>query len=232
MKTIYKKIRRSVYFKKIENRVYQRGRNKVFIIGRNKTGTTSMKKAFADLGFIVGNQREAELLFDSYMKGDFKLLMNYCQTAEVFQDYPFSYSETYKHMDKAFPKSKFILTIRDSPEQWYDSLTKAHSKKFGKGKIPTKKDLENANYVEKGWIWKIFSFFYNPPDPNDIYNKENLIETYNNHNNEILKYFKNRPEDLLVLNISKNRAYQRFIKFIEVESPFNNFPWENKTDQD
>ncbi len=213
-------------------KVFKRSNTKIFIIGRNKTGTTSIRKSFKDLGYIVGDQRRAELLYSSYMKSDFNPIIDYCRTAEVFQDYPFSYSETYKHMDKAFPKSKFILTIRDSAEQWYDSLTNAHSKKFGKeGSLPTKRDLKNTTYVEKGWMWKIFSFFYNPPDLNDIYNKENLIETYNNHNNEILKYFKNRPEDLLVLNIGKNGAYQKFIDFIGVESPIRNFPWENKTDQ-
>lgn len=42
------------------------GRKKVFVIGQNKTGTTSLEKAFKDLGFIVGDQRVAEILYDRH----------------------------------------------------------------------------------------------------------------------------------------------------------------------
>lgn len=209
--------------------VKKRNKNKIFVIGRNKTGTTSINKAFEDLEFILGNQRVAEKLQNFYLKGDFEPIINYCKSAEVFQDYPFSYPETFKHIDKAFPNSKFILTIRDNPEQWYHSVIKFHAKLFGKGKIPTKQDLENAIYVEKGWIWKNFSFFYNPPDLKDIYNEGNLKKSYINYNKEILEYFKNRPNDLLVLNLNEKGAYQKYINFLDVESPFNDFPWENKT---
>jgi hypothetical protein len=68
---------------------------KYFCIGRNKTGTTSLKKAFEDLGFIVGDQRAAELLADRhYFDGDFEEIVKYCKTAQVFKNVPFSYSNT------------------------------------------------------------------------------------------------------------------------------------------
>ena len=40
---------------------------KIFCIGQNKTGTTSLKKAFEELNFIVGNQRKAEILYDNLL---------------------------------------------------------------------------------------------------------------------------------------------------------------------
>lgn len=218
-------LNRKIQYRKVS----KRNRNKIFVIGRNKTGTTSIKKAFDDLGFIVGNQRNAERLQKYYLKTDFNPIIQYCKSAEVFQDYPFSYPETYKFVDKAYPNSKFILTVRDSPEQWYDSISKFHAKLFGKGILPTKSDLENATYVEKGWVWRNFSFFYNPPNLEDIYSKNNLIKTYIDYNKEVINYFKNRPDDLLILNLSDENAYQKFIDFIDIKSPFSDFPWINKT---
>lgn len=115
----------------IINPIKNYNKQKIFCVGRNKTGTTSLTKAFEDLGFVVGNQRTAERMLHHYKNRDFKPIIKYCKSAQVFQDFPFSYPETYKHLDKAYPNSKFILTIRDSADQWYNSVTKFHAKMFG-----------------------------------------------------------------------------------------------------
>jgi hypothetical protein len=207
-----------------------KGKPKIFCVGRNKTGTTSLKKAFQDLGFIVGHQRTAERLIREYKEGNFTPIIEYCKSAQVFQDVPFSYADTFKYLDKAFPNSKFILTIRDSPEQWYNSLTKFHSKKYGKGCIPTAQQLKNAEYVWEGWLWESNRINFRTPEDNP-YQKELVIENYIQHNNSILDYFKSRPNDLLVINLSEKDAYHQFVDFIGVDSPFTYFPWENKTEK-
>lgn len=128
------------------------GKQKIFCVGFNKTGTTSLKKEMEDLGFAVGNQRKAELLFDDWVKRDFRRLKKYCYTAQFFQDAPFSFPYTFIALDQFFPKSKFILTIRDSSEQWYNSLINFHGKKWGNGNIPpTAEDLKRAVYIYKGF---------------------------------------------------------------------------------
>jgi hypothetical protein len=99
-KKTYKRKRRAQYLK---------SRTKIFCIGRNKTGTTSLKKAFEDLGFVVGNQRKAELSSNEYWQKDFDSIIDYCNTAEVFQDFPFSYPETYKILTKLFPAANLYL---------------------------------------------------------------------------------------------------------------------------
>jgi hypothetical protein len=113
-------------------------------------------KAFEELGFVVGYQREAELLMEDYFEEDYERIIKYCKKAEVFQDVPFSFPDTYKILDKEFPNSKFILTVRDSSDQWYTSITKFHAKLFGNGNIPTWEDLKNAEYIYKGWIYNNF----------------------------------------------------------------------------
>ncbi|MFW6275066.1 MAG: sulfotransferase [bacterium] len=210
--------------------VSKHNKTKIFCVGRNKTGTTSLKVAMENLGFVTGNQRTAELLFDDWAKGEFKRIIKYCHTAQFFQDVPFSLPDTFKILDISFPNSKFILTVRDSPEQWYTSITRFHAKIMGEnGRLPTREDLQQANYIYKGRPWHTFKHIYNTPD-NNLYNKEILINHYVSHNQAVLDYFKTRPFDLLVLNIARKGAYKKLLEFLNVESVSANFPWVNRTD--
>lgn len=105
----------------------------IFFVGRNKTGTTSLKKAFKDLGCLVQQLRCKKELFDrNYFENNLYPTIKYCRRSQVFQDAPFSHFNILKHLDQALLDSKFILTERDEEEQWYRSLTKFHSKLFGK----------------------------------------------------------------------------------------------------
>ncbi len=205
-----------------------RNKPKIFCIGRNKTGTTSFKKAMQDLGYVVGNQRKAEMLFYTYRDKNFDPIIKYCKTAQVFQDFPFSVPETYKHLDKAYPGSKFVLTVRDSPEQWYNSLVNFHSRLWGNGKVPTKEDLQKAKYIWKGRPWESNQLSGAPE--HDPYNKEFHVNSDVRYNKGVLEYFKDRPDDLLVINIAEKGSYQELMSFLGIHnSPHNDFPWENKT---
>jgi hypothetical protein len=228
VKRVARKITREVNLKCIAPlRVINK--TKIFCIGRNKTGTTSLKSAFKDLGFIVGKQRRAELLLDEYISGNFEPIIKYCKSAQVFQDVPFSYPDTFKYLDKAFPGSKFILSVRDSPEQWYNSILKFHSKLYGKnGRLPTKDDLKNGFYIKKGRPWKSRKKVWNVPDE-DPYNKKHLINNYLGYNQSVKKYFKERPANLIVVKVGKSSDYRRLMDFLNIDSPYNNFPWKNKT---
>ena len=123
---------------------------KVFCIGFNKTGTTSVKVAFKELGYRVGNQPVAEGFITDWARRDFSRIIDYCNTAEAFQDIPFSLPDTYQSLDAAFPGSKFILTVRENADIWNRSLTNFHAKVFGEGKIPTEEDLARSSYRFKG----------------------------------------------------------------------------------
>lgn len=203
-----------------------RNRPKFFCIGKNKTGTTSLAKAFEQLGYQVGEQRPAQMLLREYVRRDFEPIIRYCRSAEVFQDSPFSYPETYKYMDAAFSGSKFILSVRDSGDQWYESLTRFHAERFGAGKIPTADDLKRAPNIWKGRAWESNRAIYNSPE-GDPYNREVLINQYHQHNAAIREYFKTRPDDFLEINVASQNDYRRFVEFIGVESSDEGFPWEN-----
>lgn len=212
------------------NTIQSIGKTKYFCIGRNKTGTTSVKKAFEEFGFIVGEQDIAEHLHDEFFfKKKYKPIIDYCKTAQVFQDVPFSHFEILKELDKAYPNSKYILTLRDSSEQWYQSITKYHAKRHGlNGRIPTYEDILKCGYRKKGFL-KRLTIDAHGTTKEDPYNKEILIAHYEKHNALIIDYFKDRPEDLLIINIADKNSFRSFIDFIGVKSSKDEFPWENKT---
>lgn len=213
----------------IANRFKAAGKTKYFCIGRNKTGTTSLKVAFMDLGYPVGDQEKAEILtHECYFNNNFDPIIKYCDSAQVFQDVPFSYPDTYKYLDAAFPNSKFILSTRDDAEQWYNSITRFHAKRFGlDGAIPTVVDLNKADHHQDKFMYNTVKV-HKTPD-NDPYNKEIMISHYNQYNEDVINYFKDRPDDLLVLNLAEPGAYLKFIKFLGCESERESFPWENRT---
>ena len=210
------------------SRLKSTGKPKVFGVGYNKTGTTSLKKAMEELGYVVGYQRTAEKMVHDWANRDFSRIINYCKTAQFFQDVPFSKPYTYIVMDHAFPRSKFILTVRDSPEQWYNSLIQFHARLWGKEeRIPTKEDLQQATYIYKGRPWEVNRLTYDTPEEAP-YHKETLIQYYRNHNNNVLEYFRQRPKDLLVLNVADNGAYRKLCNSLGVSPLREEFPWENK----
>ncbi|MBK9176763.1 MAG: hypothetical protein IPM46_10600 [Flavobacteriales bacterium] len=205
------------------------GGGNIFCIGRNKTGTTSLQRAFLDLGYTVGDQRRAEQICDSdYFKRDFQGLIEYCRSAQVFQDVPFSYPYTYVILDHVFPGSKFILSVRDSPEQWYSSVSRFHGKLFGTaGKPPTADQLRKALYVREGFAYNTVKV--HGTTDRDPYAKETMMAHYQRHNENVRDYFRFRPDDLLVLNLAEPGSYRRFVEFLGVESTADTFPWENAT---
>lgn len=203
---------------------------KIFCIGRNKTGTTSLQKAFANLGYRVGNQRQAEIIYDQEVRYQrYETLLNYCRSAQVFQDVPFSHFNTLQHIDQAFPNSRFMLSVRSSADEWYNSVVRFHIKLFGvDGRLPNADELKQVRYVRKNYVYENVKHHYGTPD-NDLYNKEILIKHYENHNQRVLEYFKDRPNDLLLINLSNKTAYQEMLDFLAITSPYTDFPWENKT---
>jgi len=122
-------------------------------------------------GYACGNQQNGELLIKDYARENWGKIISFCHTAEFFQDLPFSAPKTAEILLETFPDAKFILTIRESAEMWYKSITEFHKIKFGKnGYLPTKEDLMKAEYRQKGFAWDANRALYDSPEK-DPYNK-------------------------------------------------------------
>lgn len=203
-------------------------RFKVFCIGRNKTGTTSVGYALKDLGFRLGDQAKAELLVEDWAMRDFRRIIRYCRKANAFQDVPFSLPDTFKAMDEAFPGSKFILTVRDSAREWYESLTRFHTKIVGKGRLPTAGDLKCHHYRYKGFLWRSHQLVYGI-DESTLYDFDIYTKHYEEHNRRVIEYFVSRPDDLLVLNLKDPSAMRKLCDFLGIDYSGHPMPHLNKS---
>ncbi len=205
-----------------------RKKTKVFCIGQNKTGTTTVEAVLKSLGYKMGNQAKAESLIYEWSKRDFKNIIKLCKTADAFQDIPFSNDFTFVALDCAFPGSKFILTIRNDKDEWFESLTRFHTKIVGKDRLPTADDLKEFNYRYKGFLWDAQTLKYGI-DERTLYDYNIYTNYYENYNKRIHEYFKYKMENLLVLNLSDKDAMEKLYTFLGIKYNGQKLPHLNKS---
>lgn len=195
-----------------------RNNPKIVVIGFNKTGTTSVFVALKELGYNMSNQHDFERLYNAYLKREIQIdnILKRCSYHEVFQDIPFSLPGFYKEVDKKYPKSKFILTVRSDSDTWYNSFNKYYG---GKEK------LINDDYIEKGFLYNIFKSVFN----SDKFGSKECINAYERHTEDVKKYFKRNKKQLLVLDVSENESYSKLCFFLNKKAKRKNFQWKNKT---
>jgi len=172
---------------------------KVFGIGFEKTGTTSLKSALTTLGYKVKG------FFDTkdpdISRKVYEMAFRFVEQYDAFEDIPWCI--IYKELDKKYPGSKFILTLRPT-EKWIKSVVDH----FG---IKTRPMLE--------WGYGVGY----PKGNEDIY-----IARYERHNKEVLEYFKDRPDDLLVLRLMEGDGWEKLCQFLHKDVPNIEFPHANK----
>lgn len=202
---------------------------KIFCIGANKTGTSSLEYDLMSLGYNFGDFRRGEMLDKECYEGNFDRLFRFCEAYDAFQDIPFSNADYYKNLDARFPNSKFILTIRDSGEQWLSYLKRFHAKSFTQENMTlTKETLENTTYVYKGFVLDFYTQYFDYPNT-PLYDKEAYIKIYEKRNNDIIQYFKDKPDQLLVINVKDSDSYQKLGAFLNIKvPPHKKFPYLNK----
>ncbi|MCK5636026.1 MAG: hypothetical protein KAH91_01295 [Thermoplasmatales archaeon] len=162
----------------------------VFCIGDGKTATTSLSKALGIMGY-----RSVHYLRMGYCPKigwiEFIRKSNY----DTFADWPMMKGDFYKELDKEFPNSKFILTLRD-PQSYGKSFEKFFKK--------TVWEIKNPEQLKKE------------------------IKRFENRNNEIINYFKDRPSQLLVIDIFKGVEWSELCNFLDKPIPKKPFPHKNK----
>lgn len=202
-----------------------KSKEKIFCIGLNKTGTTSLGVFFENNGFKVEKQKNGELMLQNYLDRNFKDIIKKCNRSrsQVFQDVPHSLPYTFVHLDTAFPNSKFILTIRNSPKDWYNSILSFHSFFFNKGLTPTYESLISSNYIYKGWAWEMMNDVFFKGNQ-ELYKREDLIHVYERHNQNVIDYFRNKPKKLLVIDLSIRDDFDKLCDFINIKSKQKDFP--------
>ncbi len=180
--------------------------SKVFGIGLSRTATVSLTEALKVLGY-----KSIHYPIRMIRMRDGKLWIDLKRVAkfDALTDTPIT--RFYKKLDKSFPNSKFILTVRDI-DSWLGSIGKmcenlkllkwaAFMKVFKKGR---KVDLDL--YKSAGFDRKIFR------------------KAYEAHIRDVSSYFKDRKEDLLVLNICQGEGWKKLCNFLDKDIPVTEFP--------
>lgn len=117
----------------------------------------------------------------------------------------------FTELDAAFPNSKFILTVRDV-EGWLKSIERDMSRKKG-----VKRDKQEDRK-------KILTLKYGTSD----FDPKAFRIAFHRHEAKVVDYFKNRPEDLLVLNVTKSEGWEPLCTFLNEPVPNSSFPYVNK----
>jgi len=173
---------------------------KIFCIGFQKTGTTSLGKALEVLGYRVCGPIGVTNPDIKHKAPDWakSKLPHY----DAFQDNPWPL--LYQEMDQLCPGSKFILTTR-KPRSWIRSMRKY----FG-------------NYQAPAEMW-IYGDGITP-----LKNPRKCIKRFKQHNREVREYFKDRPDDLLEIDLGQgDENWEKICNFLGVSVPDKPFPMSN-----
>lgn len=178
-------------------------RPKVFCIGFQKTGTTSLYAALTRLGWrtaaVVGRDLSAEELRAQAKD----LCIETARRFDAAEDMPWPLF--FRDLDAAFPGSKFILTLRES-ESWYRSVL----------------DHFGATPDE------MHKFVYGDGAAAPAGNRDAYLGVYETHNAAVLDYFRDRPKDLLVMDLAAGDGWRKLASFLGVAAPDEPFPQRNR----
>jgi len=181
---------------------------RVFGIGMHKTATTSLHAAFTLLGFKSGHWENAHWAKAVWVE---MRHLGKSQSLERFyaaSDTPIP--QLYRELDKAYPNSKFILTVRDEKD-WLDSARRHFNPQF--------------NPFARAWDDDPFTHRMH----RHIYGTEKFdaalfLAAYRRHNAEVLAYFKDRPDDLVVMDMSQKAGWKELCGFLGVPVPNVAYP--------
>ena len=185
---------------------------RVFGIGWHKTGTTSLQAALDVLG-MKGRHFPYEMYTD--MTSDVTRIRA-AETNYSLTDFPVPLA--YEVLDKLYPFSKFILTIRDT-QSWLNSVRTHFTiglmsrESLGGKSIWDKKNPKKHSH-------DIHELAYGTREFNEVV----FRERYERHNKEVGQYFANRSEDFLVMDMSTGAGWRELCGFLKQPVPSSSYP--------
>jgi len=173
---------------------------KIFCIGWHKTGTSSIGHALVQLGYSVLGCRLD--MVHPLRRGDVTEVLELAGRFDALQDVP--WAALFRELDRAYPDSRFILTERDEIS-WLVSA----SRHFAQTHIPLHE-----------WLY----------GDGKLQGNENLyLERYRRHYSEVYEYFRDRPFDLLKIDLATGDSWQKLCDFLGHNIPNRPFPHSNKS---
>lgn len=169
---------------------------KILGIGLSRTGTTSLAVALNLLGFPAVH---------------YPTRMSQIEAHAAATD--ISVSLIFKKLDRRFPGSCFIMTMR-SLKPWLESCERYWEK--------------NAEtFARKPFVMKLEKRFYG----GEGFNRRKYIDSRDRHLSDVEEYFRDRANDLLYLDLFENLdPWRSLCAFLDVPTLNGPFPHENRAD--
>jgi hypothetical protein len=185
---------------------------RIFGIGMHKTATRSLNAALRALGLDSmhwENPQRAKAIWQEMPSGRSETIEKHYAACDL------PITLLYEQLDKAYPGSKFILTVRDE-EKWLKSVKNHWSYEYNGFRASWDQDpithhIHQALYGQKHFESELF------------------IARYRRHNAEVKEYFKNRPDDLLVMEMDEGAGWLELCGFLGKPIPPFSYPREYAT---
>jgi 3'-phosphoadenosine 5'-phosphosulfate (PAPS) 3'-phosphatase len=178
---------------------------KIFGIGLSKTGTSSLAHALQILGYRTKDYPG----LSNYLPGDLATFdPGVLDTHDALTDTPVP--SFYRELDARFPGARFILTVRDM-DGWLYSCKKQFTPKHAANLSPAHHQL--------------FTDLYGTT----VFDADRFRQGYERFTQGVVDYFRDRPADLLLLNVSAGQGWELLCPFLGAATPALPFPKANVT---
>ena len=174
---------------------------KIFGLGLSRTGTTSLHAALVLLG--KASCHYPAVAARHWLAGQYE--SDPLSEVEACVDLPTPVF--FRELDRAYPGSRFILTVRDEG-QWLESVGRFLGGTAPSGPRTILRDMIRvATYGMAG------------------FHAERFREVFRQHRRAVEDYFADRPETLLVMDISAGDGWEALCRFLGIgEQPCRPFP--------
>ena len=179
------------------------GKAKVIGVGLNKTGTKTLRHCLREWGYR--HQSYDLTAFQRYRAGCVEELLDWMDRYDSFEDWPWPL--IYRDIDRRFPEAKFVLTVRNTADHWYRSLCKMAVR------------MGPLNNFER------HVYGYSMPQGR----RQEHIQFYEKHNQQVQEYFQERPGKLLTIDWSAETDSSRLAQFLGEADLRENLPNVNES---
>lgn len=183
---------------------------KVFGLGLSKTGTSSLTEALNVSGIKSVHYPFDDRTYDELRRGHYRLsiLEEYGGVTDI------PVAPFYAQFDEAFPGSKFILTVRDR-QSWLRSA-EIHWRLLAEWRH-RHSQFERFHEFISACVYGSIEF-----------NRSRFAYVYDLHERNVRDYFRDRPGDLLVMDICGGEGWEKLCPFLGIDIPDGEFPHANE----
>ena len=201
---------------------------KVIGAGFGRTGTTSLKAALEELGFVRCYHMQECFRHPSHLSSwEDAVAGRPVDWPRVFDGYQAAVDwpacSFYQELMEVYPDAKVLLSVRD-PERWYESTRETIYRVPGSLMLSLMKPV--LPYLKR-LLRMIDASVWNGTFDGRFHDREHAIAVFERHNEEVKRHVP--PDRLLVYDVKQ--GWEPLCQFLDVRAPEHPFPHLNDAAQ-